>query len=157
MPGNPQARAHTANSERPSAPRQPASFGRRRPSRAELGVAAGGIARESPKPRQHPPGKVVKVGAQYWGRVGIPVGSQGPLRAAGGCYSGGSQEGDQRPQRLGERWGRVEPAEAQTRTFESLPVDLELKKSHKTLFDTEVMERVADVPPHEVLAGLQLW
>ena len=49
-PGHPQAWAHTAHSKRLSAPRQPASSGRRRPIRAELGAAAG----ESPaNPRNH--------------------------------------------------------------------------------------------------------
>ena len=52
VPGHPQAWAHTAHSERPSAPKHPASFGRRRPSRAELGAAAGGSPANSLKPRQ---------------------------------------------------------------------------------------------------------
>ena len=49
-PSHPQAWAHTAHSERPSALKHPASFGRRRPSQAELGAAAGGLPAN---PRNH--------------------------------------------------------------------------------------------------------
>ena len=113
VPGHPQVWAHTAHSEQPSAPRHPASSGRRRPSRAELGAAAGGAPAN---PRNH--------ASWFRSRAGDGRRKRATRRESEGAPSGPPSVGDPKESASQETnpGGRIRPESATERRRATRPV-----------------------------------